>query len=69
MFVIEGPEPKPRPIRKTLYLSEAHAYKLSVLSAMSSLNGRKYDQSRIVEEALDDWFAANKLPAEYAVKL
>lgn len=67
--VIDGPEPKKRPVRKTIYLSEEHAYKLSVLAAMSSLNGRKLDQSGIVEDALDAWFDTNSLPNQFEVKL
>lgn len=68
-IVIEGPEPKRRPVRKTIHFTEDHAYNLSVLAAMSSLNGREVNQSSIVEDALTAWFRANKPPTEFAVKL
>lgn len=67
--IIDGPEPKKRPVRKTIHFTEDHAYRLSVLAAMSSLNGRAVNQSSIVEEALDAWFATNKHPREFSVKL
>ena len=67
--VIEGPEPRKRPVRKTIHLTEDHAYRLSVLAAMSSLNGREVNQSSIVEQALDAWFKENEHPREFEVKL
>jgi len=67
--IIDGPEPKKRPVRKTIHFTEDHAYRLSVLAAMSSLNGREVNQSSIVEQALDAWFATNKHPREFSVKL
>ena len=68
-IVIEGPEPRRRPVRKTIHFTEDHAYRLSVLSAMSSLNGREMNQSSIVEQALDAWFDSNQHPREFEVKL
>lgn len=68
-LVIEGPEPRRRPVRKTIHFTEDHAYRLSVLSAMSSLNGREMNQSSIVEQALDAWFERNQHPREFEVKL
>lgn len=68
-IVIDGPEPRKRPVRKTIHFTEDHAYRLSVLAAMSSLNGREMNQSSIVEQALDAWFKENKHPREFEVKL
>ena len=68
-IVIDGPEPRKRPVRKTIHFTEDHAYRLSVLAAMSALNGREVNQSSIVEQALDAWFASNGHPTEFSVKL
>ena len=67
--VFDAPERKPRPNKKTIYLTDEHAFRLSALAAMSSLNGRKYEQSSIVEEALTLWFEQADLPSEFTVKL
>ena len=67
--VINGPEPKKRPVRKTIHFTEEHAYKLSVLGAMSSLNGRELSQSGVIEDALNAWFASHPLPRVFEVEL
>ena len=67
--VFDAPERKPRPNKKTIYLTDEHAFRLTALAAMSSLNGRKYEQSSIVEEALTLWFEQADLPSEFTVKL
>lgn len=68
-IVLDAPQPKPRPNKKTIYFTDEHAFRLSALAAMSSLNGRKYEQSSIVEEALTLWFEQADLPSEFTVKL
>ncbi|MEO0851884.1 MAG: hypothetical protein AAFY15_00050 [Cyanobacteria bacterium J06648_11] len=67
--VLDRPQPKLRPNKKTIYLTDEHAFRLSALAAMSSLNGRRYEQSSIVEEALTMWFEQTELPTEFTVKL
>lgn len=67
--VLVGQQPKARPNKKTIYLTDEHAFRLSALAAMSSLNGRQYDQSSIVEEALSAWFDQADIPTEFTVKL
>ena len=67
--VLDRPQPKARPNKKTIYFTDEHAFRLSALAAMSSLNGRRYDQSVIVEEALSAWFEQADLPAEFTVKI
>lgn len=66
--VIDGTLTGSRSVKKTISITEEQAYKLTVLAAMSSLNGRKRDQSAIVRDALDQWFESNGLPKQYEVK-
>lgn len=66
--VIDGSLASSRSVKKTISITEEQAYKLTVLAAMSSLNGRKCDQSTIVRDALDQWFSTNGFPGQYEVK-
>lgn len=66
--VIDGTLTSSRSVKKTISITEEQAYKLTVLAAMSSLNGAKRDQSAIVRDALDQWFESNGLPGQYEVK-
>ena len=68
-IIIDGPTRKMRPVKATVYLTEDHAFNTALLTAASSLNGRKYNRCSIIEEALELWFENADLPNEYHLRL